>query len=391
VQFTDSAIRYFPVPSKGHSYFWDEKLRGFGVRVSRTGTRTFLILIGSGRRQTLGRYPLLSLADARAEAKRLLAEKTLGRVRPTHVAFEDAKADFLAECATRTKPRTLRDYTRLLGRHYPFGRKSVAGITTHDIASALKKLSHVPSERHHAFTAARAFFRYCVREHIIETNPIDRIQVLPPNRSRERVLTPEELAKTLRLALSGTMPYDAIVSLLAISGQRRSEIAALEWAWIHHNECTITLPSRITKNKREHTFPVGQLTLSLLSRIPRHVDCPYVFPAAKIVSEKTTVFNGWGKTKARFDKDLNIAPWRLHDLRRTLRTEWAKLRISKEIAERYINHISGENSGVNAIYDRYKYMPEMREAVENWEQYLQTLIAQGQPERCNAPLRECLQ
>jgi integrase len=252
-------------------------------------------------------------------------------------------------------------------------------------------LNHVPSERHHAFTAARAFFRFCVREHIIETNPIDRIQVLPPNRSRERVLTPEELVKTLRLALSGTTPYDAIVSLLTILGQRRSEIAALEWAWVHHNECTITLPSRITKNKREHTFPVGQLTLSILSRMPRHADSPYVFPAAKIVSEKTTVFNGWGKPKARFDTELNIEPWRLHDLRRTLRTEWAKLRVSKEIAERYINHISGENSGVNAIYDRYKYMPEMCEAVEKWEQYLQTLLAQGQPERCNAPLRECLQ
>jgi len=376
VQFTDTAIRSFPAPNKGQSYFWDEKLRGFGVRVSDKGTRTFLILIGSGRRQTLGRYPLLTLADARTEAKRLLAEKTLGKIRPTHTAFDDAKADFLKECAQRTKPRTLRDYTRLLNRHYKFGRKSVAAIATQDIAKILKKLSHVPSERHHAYTAARAFFRFCVREHVIETNPIDRIEVLPPNSSREHVLEPVDLAKALKLALADSSPFTTILSLLILTGQRRSEIAALQWEWINRSEGTITLPPEITKNKREHTFPIGKFGLSIIDSIPRR-NIPYLFPAARMVSEDTTVFNGWGKPKAAFDKIIKIPHWRLHDLRRTLRTEWAKLRISKEIAERYINHISGENSGVNAIYDRYKYMPEMREAVELWEQHLQTLLAQG--------------
>jgi len=376
VQFTDTTIRAFPAPNKGQSYFWDEKLRGFGIRVSDKGTRTFLVLIGSGRRQTLGRYPLLTLADARTEAKRLLAEKTLGKIRPTHIAFDDAKAGFLKECEQRTKPRTLRDYTRLLNRHYPFGRKSIAAITAQDIAAILKKLSNVPSERHHAYTAARAFFRYCVREHIIETNPLDRIAVLPPNSSRERVLSPGELAKALKLALADRSPFETIVSLLILTGQRRSEIAGLQWDWINRGEFTITLPPEITKNKREHTFPIGRFGLSIIESVPRR-NSPYLFPAARLVSEDTTVFNGWGKPKAAFDKKLSITSWTLHDLRRTLRTEWAKLRISKEIAERYINHISGEHSGINAIYDRYKYLPEMREAVELWEQHLQTLLAQG--------------
>lgn len=75
-----------------------------------------------------------------------------------------------------------------------------------------------------------------------------------------------------------------------------------------------------------------------------------------------------------FDKKLSIPPWTLHDLRRTLRTRWAELGIPREVAERYINHVSGVHSGIVAVYDRYSYMNEMRAAVEKWEQYLSRLL-----------------
>ncbi|HEY1710730.1 MAG TPA: tyrosine-type recombinase/integrase, partial [Rhizomicrobium sp.] len=343
---TDQSVRNFPAPASGTTMYWDDAIRGFGLRISAGGTKTFMVLIESGRRQSLGHYPHLSLAVARAEAKRVLAEKTLGKIRPAHMAFDDAKAEYLKECKTRVKPRTLGDYTRLLNRHYRFGRKSVAAINPHDLAALLKKLNHAPAERHHAYTAGRAFFRYCVRSHIIEQNPMERIAVLPPNNSRERVLTEPELAKVLKQALAGRSTFDAIVSLLLLTGQRRSEIAALEWAWIDRSEATITLPPQITKNSREHTFPIGQLTLDVLERIPIQSQSQYLFPAQSIRSNTTTVFNGWGKPKERFDRTLAIAPWRLHDLRRTLRTLWAEHGINDSVAERYINHISGVQKGV---------------------------------------------
>ena len=111
---------------------WDDGLKGFGVRIGKQ-TKTFVVLVASGRRQSIGRYPLMSLADARKEAKRILAEKTLGKVRPTHLAFDDAKDEYLAECAKKNRPSTLSDYTKILRRHYPFGRKAIGSITPHHI------------------------------------------------------------------------------------------------------------------------------------------------------------------------------------------------------------------------------------------------------------------
>ena len=120
--FTDIALKWYPAPKKATVTYWDTTTRGLGLRVSSGGARTFIVLIDSGRRQKIGRYPSVSLADARTEAKRILTEKTLGKMRPTHKAFDDALGDFLKERAKHARTRTV-VYTRLLKRHYPFARK----------------------------------------------------------------------------------------------------------------------------------------------------------------------------------------------------------------------------------------------------------------------------
>ena len=69
--------------------YWDAKLPTFGVRVSPKGTKTFVLKIHNGR-QAIGRYPLISLSEARTEAKRILAEKTLGRIRSQSITYPQA-------------------------------------------------------------------------------------------------------------------------------------------------------------------------------------------------------------------------------------------------------------------------------------------------------------
>jgi Arm DNA-binding domain len=123
---TDLAIKRSPIFSSGAETYWDSHTRGFGLRISSGGAKTFIVLIGSGRRQTRGRYPRLTLSQALTEASRILAEKTLGKIRPIHTAFDDAKDEFLKDCEDRVRPRTLKDYTRLLKRHDRFARKSMA-------------------------------------------------------------------------------------------------------------------------------------------------------------------------------------------------------------------------------------------------------------------------
>jgi hypothetical protein len=133
--------------------------------------RFFIILTGSGRRQSIGRFPIISLASARTRAKELLAEQTLGKTRPRAVAFDDAVTDFLAACEKKNRARTVRDYTRLLHRHFAFGWKNLVEITRHDISQKLEKLNGLPSEQNHAIVAAKIFFKWAVRNGYVDQSP----------------------------------------------------------------------------------------------------------------------------------------------------------------------------------------------------------------------------
>jgi integrase len=268
------------------------------------------------------------------------------------------------------KPRTLSDYKRLL-KHFPFGRQSIADVTARDILQKLAKLP--PSEKHHAFTAARRFFRYAVQQHLIDRSPMESMAPPPAGGSRERVLTADELRAVYRTARAGTTYFHRITALLALTGQRKNEIAHLEWDWIEDG--LVTLPSWLTKNKRSHTFPIGSEAQAILTELPRFEGVPFVFPAERQRSERTTVFNGWGKPKQRFDKECGISGWQLRDLRRTMSTYMAELHVPQLHVEKLLNHVSGgTQSPIAQVYNRYSYLEEMREAVLKWEAYLGTLL-----------------
>jgi integrase len=88
-------------------------------------------------------------------------------------------------------------------------------------------------------------------------------------------------------------------------------------------------------------------------------------------------FGNWGKEKDRLDTIMGdtVAPWTLHDLRRTYATTLASLGIPIQVTERLINHVSGSQSGLVAVYQRYNYAAEMREAVALYERHLASLLA----------------
>lgn len=147
---------------------------------------------------------------------------------------------------------------------------------------------------------------------------------------------------------------------------RRNEVASIEWEWIDQNDRLITLPFTLTKNKRTHAQPYGSLVAEVLDRIPHVSKC--IIPSR---SEKGTVFNGWGKSKARLDAELeHVDPFTLHDLRRTFATIHAKIGTPIHVTEKLLNHVSGTISGVAAVYNRHSYLDEMRDAIERYDDYL---------------------
>jgi integrase len=344
---------------------WDKSLKGFGLRVGKN-RKTFIVLVASGRRKSIAVWPHVSLADARKMARELLAHKVLKRSFPTHTAFDDAKAQFLAHCETRNRPRTVSDYRRLL-KHLPFGRQSVTDITPRQILQRLAPLP--PSEKHHAYTVAKIFFRHCVQHHLVERSPMENMASVPPGRPRTRVLTEDELRAVWKAARACTSPFHAIVALLVLTGQRRGEIARLEWSWI--GDDTVTFPAAITKNGREHSIPIGPEVVACLRGAAKMGGSPYVFPASRQRSERTTTFNGWGKPKAEFDKECGVTGWTLHDLRRSYSTYHAKLGTPQIVVEKLLNHISsGVQSPISRVYNRFEYWDAQVQAVLTFERWL---------------------
>jgi integrase len=376
ILLTDISLRALKVPPSGQITYLDKTLSGFGVRVSQGGTKTFVLVHGPTRqRTTIGRFPIISLSDARTRAKQLLAERTLGKTAPARVSFDEAKTRFLETREQKNRPRTVADYKRLLSRHFNFGRTQLSEITTSEIERRVRKLAHAPAEATHALVAAKTFFRWCVKRRYLQTSPCDGLDAPKTPEGRERVLTDEELRKVLSMATSEPFPFGPIVTLLILTGQRRGEIGALKWNYIDLQERVITLPASLTKNRRQHTFPYGKTIADLLAAAPKQGD--YLFPAARshVRDKPTTVFNGWPKAKAALDAKLDgVAPWTLHDLRRTFSSNLAAIGVAPHVTERLLNHISGKISGVAAIYNRHSYMDEMRAAVTAWETRLADML-----------------
>jgi len=188
--------------------------------------------------------------------------------------------------------------------------------------------------------------------HLTE-NPIANIRTQGHVKRRDRILSDEELKQVFLHTKEVEKPFGTIVQLLILTGMRRGEVVSLQPEWITD---VITIPATHTKNGREHTLPYGAITKPLLEELP-------------------LTFNGWGKSKKRFDKDLEVEPYTLHDLRRTFASNHARLGAPIHVVEKLLNHVSGSLAGVAGVYNRYSYLDEMTEACNNYEEWLSSLCS----------------
>lgn len=258
VPFSDAFLRSIAPPPTGQIDYWDASFSGgcFGCRVSQGGAKTF-VLKKDNRRQSLGRFPHISLARAREAARVLLAERTLGRVRPHAVPYTIAVERFIEDKRRNRRPKTCVEYERLLRRlKFP---SALCEITHHEAQRQLGRVT-APSEYNHALVVAKVFFNWCRKRHLIEHNPLDGLSQ-NSTKTRDRVLTTCEIKRVWETA-HDLGKFGIIVRLLILTGQRRGEVAALRPAFFKDRICT--LPESVTKNKREHSFPIGDLSASVL-------------------------------------------------------------------------------------------------------------------------------
>lgn len=353
MRLTDISVRKLPLMDTGQKIHYDDSLPGFGVRVSKT-QKAFVVMYDSRKRnlKTLGRFPdQLNLAEARAKAKVILATHTGSK---ENLKYHEAVENFIAECEDHNRPSTVRGYELYLS--YFESKKRVADISRADIQKHLKRYKDKPSGYSHSLAIFKIFFNWCLRQEIVEKNPIAGEKAInsPP---RDRVLTENEIRAVWAYSFP---PFSTIVKLCLLTGQRRSEIARIEPEWIEDN--VLVFPPSVMKNKQQHSIPLTSWGLELLADIP--------------FSKTGKPWNGWSNAKRRLDRFVDIEPWVLHDLRRTNAT----LRVAKcgapiHLVERQLAHVSGSTTGgLISIYHRYDYMDELRKGQEDFERCLKEII-----------------
>lgn len=361
---TEIGLRNIQLPNKGQVDVWDS-LAGFGCRVSSGGSKTF-VLKYKNRRISIGRYPIISLSEARTEAKRMLAEFTLGKSRPRNMTYDEAVTLFLEEKTRTKRPRTVEDYRRRLGRlRFP---GQLTDISHQEAARQINKVT-APSERAHLLIVAKVFFNWCIKRRFVTDNPFMGLSGAK-SAPRTRILSDDELKATWLAADKFDGHFGSIVKLLILTAQRCGEIGALRPGYFSGDTCT--LPAAATKNNREHIFPLGPMAAQIIADLGTDEEQTFLFPARGLPDKP---FNGWSKGKATLDKETGITGATLHDIRRTVATRMAEMGVAPHVVERLLNHVTGSMSPLARVYNRATFMAEMRDAVDKWDAHIQRLVS----------------
>jgi hypothetical protein len=221
MKFTDMTLQKLPIPADGQKLYSDDALPGFGVKVSLGGAKSFILTVGKQRQRiTIGRYPIVTLAQARERARTILAERQLGIVEKPSPIFKAVRVEYLAQRDDRLRSSTRRADGYLFKLFDGFSQKKMADISAENIEDIIKELD-ATSTRHHAFLRVKGLFAYAVKRGYIERSPVDRLDCPPVEEPRERVLTPNELRKVIVTARQYPHAYGTIIELCAITGQRR--------------------------------------------------------------------------------------------------------------------------------------------------------------------------
>jgi integrase len=389
---------------------FDDSQRGLAVRVTATGSRTYLCqytLNGQKWRVPLGSCSALSLSKAREAAAAVMGDVAKGK----NPAAERKEA-LAAEWAKRVRGRLtlavlIQDWAQLhlVHRRPRYAIEAVRalrhGFAKHldrpaedldrtTVVHALDSLSRrrkdkgggtKPTRRGIGITGrtaayGRACFAWAMKRGTVRSNPFAELPWPTAITKRDRVLSDDEAAAIWHAAGEAAPPYGTIVRLLMLTGQRREEVAGMTWAELSEDLAIWTIPGTRTKNGVPHLVPLSEPARKLLHALSSNGpgDLEGAHQRAKLAlvfpGERGTSFSGWSKAKSALDTASGVSGWWLHDLRRTLATGLQRLGVRLEVTEAVLNHLSGSRAGVVGIYQRHDWAEEKRAALDAWSAHL---------------------
>lgn len=408
LKITKRNVSDAPVPTGNDRYYWDPELKGFGLRVTPNGVRSYVVqyrLNGRpARRLTIGVHGSPWTPEkARRQAEDILYEVRKG-VDPIVAAKkrsrEAIELDFASYADTFVDrylkdewPDSWQDGKSQLDRHVKPKLKGrpLPEIERHEITAVIDALSDKRATARNTHAVIRKLFNWAVDRGDIQHSPVGKPP--PPVKKRTRVLRDDEMVALWRATFRIGAPWDRYLRLLILTLQRREEVAGIVRVELIESQLHWHIPAHRTKNGVAHIVPFPPTAVRELNALGWK-GAPLVFSTTG-----TTPVSGFSKMKLRLDRLMleelqkildkraensggqravaEIPSWRLHDIRRTGTTAMQSLRVPIETTEKVINHISGETDGIRGVYNLYQYEPEKRIALALWDEHLQRLVGCG--------------
>jgi integrase len=372
VVLTDRVVQQAK-PGRARVELPDVVVPGLYLIVQSSGVKSWAVRYRVGdrtRKLTLpGRYPVLSLAKARDDARTALGSVAEGAdpaaIKQAGAPADDTLAAHMAlyreKHVSTVRPGTATNINRELERMQDaWPGRALRSISKKDVVAVVDKaMKRGPSAGVTAWKVAKAFFAWCEAREDDFASPARSIRKPAKEKSRDRVLDDNELKLTWAAADAEGGPAGALVKLLILSGTRRNEITELAREEI--TASAIELPSERTKNGLPHSIPLTPMIRRVLDALPS--------TGKFLLNGADRPFGDHSGAKERVTPA--IRPWTLHDLRRSFASGLQRLGIAPHIVELALNHQSGTFSGVAGIYQRHRYAKEVRGAFELWSNHIE--------------------
>ncbi len=381
-------------------FLWDDEVPGFGLKVTPAGGRIYVYQYrmqqpGNAkamptRRLTLGKHGELTPDQARREAKRFAAQVTQGtdprqsaldavaakvetqrkakeKARlDTELAFENVAGRWLAEYELGRRPRSFGQAKLVIQKHLlPSLRgKPLPAITRADLQAILDGIpARQQATRRTVYAYASIFWGWATQRGEIAENPLTTMAKPKAPKARDRVLSDDDLVTIWQATLTLRAPLGSFYRVLLLTGQRREEVASMDWAELDRASATWTIPADRAKNGTAHIVPLAaamveeldQLSVSRQAKADDETPDTKRWPkAGPVMSFRGDVaLSGFSQAKRLLDAAIAKAragadamdPWRVHDLRRSMATGFQRLGVRFEVTEATLNHVSGARGG----------------------------------------------